>query len=108
MLRSPSEFPAVHLLHLERVGIHVIETAHIDRNHVGAVARTFSAREGLNPAGRAEQMMDGVPVELIFRRRVFASEQLEVRGRRKREQRTESTAARAVHAITSPMSAETS
>src|ERR1700687_6392701 len=67
---------AVDLLHLERVRIDAVEAADIDGHHLRC-ARPFAAREGLDAAGRAEQVVDVVLVELAIRRRALAGCQRE-------------------------------
>ena len=71
------ETPTVDLLHCQLVGIDVVDAAHVDRHHLRTV-RPLAARKRLDAAGRAEQVMDVVPVELVFGGRAFALQQLEV------------------------------
>src|SRR5262249_23057458 len=79
----------------ERVRIDVVEAPDIDRDHLAAV-RPLAAREGLDTAGRAEEMMDDVLVELKIGRRAFACEQLEIARRGKGEQVRDPAATRAI------------
>jgi hypothetical protein len=62
----------------------------------------------LNAAGETEEMMDDMLVELIVARSAIARYRPEVRGRNEAEQPTELAAARELHDMTSPMSADTS
>ena len=50
---------SVDFLYLQRIYINIVETANIDRDHIGAVSPPAS-RERLDTAGRAEQIVDDV------------------------------------------------
>src|SRR5262245_48145357 len=87
-IESTSTHPAVQCLAverrwLERGGVDVAETAHVDGEHLLSVRR-LAARERADAAGRAEQVMDRLLAELIVGDRVLALQQPELRRRHER------------------------
>src|SRR5581483_10478797 len=87
-----SKTPTVDFLHRQPVEIDVVDAAGVDRDHFRAVG-PLATGERLYAAGRAEQVMDIVAVELVFGHRTFALQELEVRCRHERQKRAEPAAA---------------
>src|SRR5690606_1071430 len=67
-----------------------------DIEYDGRAVRPAAAREGLDAAGPAEQVLDGVVVEAIGPQHLLALQQFEVDRRHRRHHRGDATAARAV------------
>src|SRR5450432_28868 len=85
----------VELRDVQRVELDAVEAAHIDGDVVAAVA-ALAAREGLDAARGAEEVVDGVLIEFVVGERVLAGEQRELRRGHEREQRAAAAAHRAV------------
>src|SRR5205814_540348 len=64
----------------QRPGIHVGETAHVDRHH-GLAVPGLAAPERLDAAGFAEQVADHHLVELVLGELIFTGDQVELLGR---------------------------
>src|SRR5690606_4530641 len=60
----------------ERADVHLVEAANVDRDHLRAVGGGAPG-EGFDPAGRAEQMVDVLPAELVIGQRVLSRAELE-------------------------------
>src|SRR5262245_27179261 len=98
LLGSPCEdleTRAVEFLHLELLGVDVVQTAHVEHHHVFA-ARPLAVGVRLDATRLAEGMVDRALVELIVRHLILAREKLEVRHRDGGEQPADLTAARAI------------